>query len=166
MKAIRTYYLKKALKAHRTQIDYTGWTNVNNILILFDADADHPGDHLSILNHFSGIAPKVHYLVYAQTKKPKADLPANTYFKRDVSYIGRPTKAVFALLPEVDVLIDWTKKETSPNDFLAVASKAGFKIGVDRNLSCFNMVVKGKDNTAADVVNEILNYLKLINNDD
>lgn len=166
MKAIRTYYLEKALRAHRTQIDYTGWTNVNSVLILFDADAEHLGDHLSILKHFSDISPKVHHFVYAQTKKPKSDLPANTYFKRDVSYIGRPKKAIFNLLPEVDVLIDWTKKETSPNDFLAVASNAGFKIGVDRNLPCFDLVVKGKDNTATDVVNEILNYLKLINNDD
>ena len=163
MKVIRTYYLEKALRDHRDTIDYKGWPSVKTILVLFDENPERPSPHLSVLKHLEGIGPKIDHLVYSATKKPKENVPECTYFKGDVSYFGRPKKQILNQLAQADVLIDWTGQAQSPNDFLVATHAAGFKVGIDRDLPCFDLVVKGGNNAQDDIVNEIVNYLKLIN---
>ena len=167
MKFLRNYLLQLALNKHRTELSYKGWKNVSTIQVLFDEPKNSMPLVNNLVKRLEAEGKKVQVLHFKEEKKPKENSQRNTYYLSDVSYLGRPKKAVFSNYNQnTDVLIDWTKSEISPNDFLSANSNAGFKIGIDRSLACFDFTIKQNQMNAEQVTNEILKYLKMINHDD
>lgn len=164
---MRNFLLNRTLKKQSDQAKYNGFTAAKTILLVFDETALDPRPEIEELKTLLEKEGKqVVSIRFYQTKKPKENLPANTYFPADVTLARKPAKKVVANLPKtVDVLVDWTKGNPSPNDFISAAINAPLKLGVDRNLPCFALTIRGHGHMPGKVVEEIMKYLKLINHE-
>ncbi len=162
---MRSFLLNRSIKKHASPGQYVGWKRVQSIFILFD---EHEGEHRPEIDELQQVleneGKSVGLLKFASAKKPKENVPAATYFKADLNLTKKPKKHVAEMVPKsADVLIDWTKMPESPNDFLATDCNAGIKLGIDRSLPCFDITVSGQAFMPGKVIEEILKYLKLIN---
>lgn len=166
MRFLRNLLISRALKSHSTALVYKGWKNFKTVQILSDQPLETNKELNDLVKMLENEGRNVQLLNYNDIKKPKEGGAAQTYYSTDVSYLGRPKKAVFGIFnPNTDVLIDWTVAEESPNDFLSANSNSGFKIGIGRSLPCFDFTVKLSQESKDQVTNEILKYLKMINHD-
>lgn len=160
----RSYFLKKALSKANSGV-YKGWDDARDILIVYDQNSKEDGLFINKLSkRFETDQKKVHFIKFIEGKKPKENVPPNTYYKRDVTLCGKPKKAVVKGLDDsCDILVDWTKGEKSPNEFISIEMPAKFKVGINKQLPCFDMVVKNLDHEDDKIIEEILKYLKMIN---
>jgi hypothetical protein len=162
---LRKFLLKSALKAAPKQDVYAGWDAVKCVQLLFDVLPNQTRPEIDALQSVLKSEGKtVHTLIYHKGKKPKVNVGADMYFPTDLTLLRKPRKRVFERTAQnATVLIDWSTAATSPNDFLAIGSATSLKIGVGRNLPCFNITIAGQGNMPNKVIDELLKYLKMIN---
>ena len=164
---MRNFLLNRTLKKQPDQAKYNGFAAAKTVMLVFDETALEPRPEIEELkNLLEKEGKQVVPIRFYQAKKPKENLPPNTYFRADCALAKNPRKRVYNGLPSaVDVLIDWTKGNPSPNDFISARINAPLKLGVDRNLPCFALVIKGHGHMPGKVIEEIMKYIKLINHE-
>jgi hypothetical protein len=166
MKLFRTYFLNKAIKKAETSL-YIGWQKVETITILYDAKEDADCTFIStLISELEKDGKKTDLLNFAAIKRPKENPAPNTYYNQDVDIFGQPKKRVLQKHHwQMDVLINWTTMQDSPNDFILAGAKCGLKIGVGKSLDCCDLVIKDQGENRQKVINEILKCLKMINHE-
>lgn len=162
---MRNYLLHRALKKNTESTKYQGFLKLKTVLLVYDAEETETRKDVEQLRKaLTDAGKQVTLFCYRSGKKPKENVPKNTYFTADVNMLKKPTNRVVANIPNVvDVLIDWTKATVSPNDFLAATTKATLKIGINKNLPCFALAIQDRGNPKEKVIEEVMKYLKLIN---
>lgn len=162
---MRNFLLNWHLKKSSVPRQYIGWKKMKSVIIVYDVlDGDHRPEVFKLIELLKQEGKSVYILGYHYGKKPKENQPNDTYFKQDTTLIKSPKRQVRESLPgEVDLLIDWSKAPKSPNDFLTVRIKSGLKLGIDRNLPCFDITIKGHEFMPENVIEEVMKYIKLIN---
>jgi hypothetical protein len=162
---MRNYLLNRHIKKNNLTHKYLGWGQIKTIALVYDVlDGDHRPEVFELIDILKKEGKTIHLLGYHYGKKPKENPPTDTYFKQDTTLIRSPKRQVRESMPgEVDLLIDWSKAPTSPNDFLAARIKSGLKLGIDRNLPCFDITIKGHEFMPDKVIEEVMKYIKMIN---
>jgi len=162
---MRKYLLNKSLKAATASDGYAGFDAVSNVLVVYDLQPNEARPEIDELKKtLVALGKNVQLIGFKKERKPKEGAQASLYFSSDLTLIKKPGKKVLDTLPNsVDLLIDWTKEETSPNDFIASSTLAPLKVGIDRSLPCFAVVIQGYGHMPGKVIEEIIKYIKLIN---
>jgi hypothetical protein len=162
---MRNFLLNRYLKKNANVQDYVGWQAVKAIVLLYDVEQNGTRPEIGQLaDRLITEGKTLSILCFQEGKKPAENVPQHTFYKKDTTLFGSPKSAVRERLPQqADILIDWTKAPTSPNDFFAARIKSGLKLGVDRTLSCFDVTIQGRQSAPEMVIEEIVKYIKMIN---
>jgi hypothetical protein len=161
----RNFLIKRALKSAPKQDAYPGWEAVTHVQLLFEELPNQPRPEIEALrNALEKEGKKVETLIYHKGKKPKIDAPADTYYPNDLTLFRKPRKRIVSQTSQsASVLIDWSTTAKCPNDFVAIGNNALLKLGIGRNLPCFNITISTNGIMPEKVIAEILKYLKMIN---
>jgi len=164
---MRKFLLNKAFRANQNRKNYPGWRAAKEVQLLFDEIPHSPRPEIEALKSaLKKEGKRVDVMIYHNKLKPKAGALPDVYYLDEAMILKKPGQKITRRLnQDASVLIDWTLGKRCPNDFLAAESQAGLKIGIDRTLPCFDMVIAGHGNMPNKVIDEILKYLKMINNE-
>ena len=162
---VRNFLINRALKSAPEQCVYPGWEAVTHVQLLFDELPNQPRPEIEALqNALKKEGKTVQTLIYHKGKKPKLDAPVDRYYPKDLTLFRKPRKRIVAQTAQnATVLIYWSTIINSPNDFLAIGNNSLLKLGIGRNLPCFNITISANGIMPEKVIAEILKYVKMIN---
>jgi len=165
---IRNYSLKKLGKPSGEAAPYPGFLSVKRLAIVFEKG---PADEavLAFAEKLKTDGKHVAMLAYIPRKRKEITeyQPYEYFCKDDVNWYGKPNAEVLSnfIKQDFDVLISLNDKDQSPIQFLTVAGKANFTIGLkSSNLKVLDLQVARPDgDDFSPVFKEVDFYLRFIN---
>ncbi len=168
MKKIRDYALQKSRNISYRPADYPGFEKFKTMAIVFES-----GKQNSIIQDFArqmeAAGKEVQLLGYIpQKRKEILEPPAFDYFtKSEINWFGKPKSEEVTqfLNGTYQVFITLNESEESPVQFITVAAKADFVVGLSNGkVARIDLLVgAGKTHDYKAVFKEVEYYLKFIN---
>lgn len=165
---IRNYFLKKVGKNSDASSVYPGFASVKKLAIVFEkGGADQAV--LDFVKKLKAEGKDVELLAYIPRKRKEiTEQQSYEYFCKDeVNWYGKPSAEVLSAFTkqDFDVLISLNDKVESPIQFLTMAGKANFTIGLKSSgLKILDLQVARPDgDDFSPVFKEIDFYLRFIN---
>ncbi|WP_417603753.1 DUF6913 domain-containing protein [Owenweeksia hongkongensis] len=165
---IRNYSLKKLGKNAGANAAYPGFISVKRFAIVFEKGAADK-DVLDFAKKLKAEGKDVELLAYIPRKRKEiTEQQTYKYFcKDDVNWYGKPSAEVLStfIKQDFDVLISLNDKDQSPIQFLTIAGKANFTIGLKSStLKVLDLQVARPDgDDFSPVFKEVDFYLRFIN---
>lgn len=162
---IKKYFQRRVLSQPLPVANYLGWKQLKTCILLYSRPkSEIPANILALRDVLQKEGKEVFLFAHQSGKKPKENAPLDCYFGNDLNWMGMPKASVLSALPShVHLLINWSGAKDAPNAILAKMIVADFVVGINQNLSEQHIEINCNEEKTA--VNELLKYLKLINND-
>lgn len=168
---LRNYSLKKLEKQFGDNSNYSGFSKIKRIAIVFEQSESAERAVSDFVKKLTSEGKQLNMLTYIPKKRKEIlEYKAFDYFcKDDVNWYGKPKpEAVSGFTKEqYDVLITLNDK-TSPVQFITLSTKADFTVGLSSSdLSVLDLqVAKPENGDYASVFKEVDYYLRFINKAD
>lgn len=157
--------LQKELKAKPRKHQSINYDKASQIGLLFDGTELKIRD--AVLKYADNLKKKgkqVKLLSYIDNKLDNAEFAFDTFSKKDLDWLYRPTKSkkVEAFIrKEFDLLLSLDLDERLPLQYIAAKSAARFRVGpITNNLDCFELMIDlGKQRDIPKLTQQIGIYL-------
>ncbi len=169
MKKIRDYMLQKSRNIAYRPADYPGFEKLKTMAIVFES-GKQDGAIQDFAKRMQAAGKEVKLLGYIPQKRKEIQTPPDfSHFTKDeVSWYGKPKSDDVKQLLEgtYQVFITLNEKEESPVQFVTVAAKADFVVGLSNGkVARIDLLVgSGESHDYKAVFKEVEYYLKFINN--
>lgn len=156
----------KKLIANLSSRKFEGLDKAKSLLVLFRNETSEKSSLVKSLEiKFSKYDLKIDFIGYLPIKLEKGAKSITGYFyKNQLNWLGFPNEAIAQDLTnkEYDVIIDLDEELESPNNFILLSTKAGIRVGINKQKNIYDLTVEKATNSEVSLVNEIEFYLKNI----
>ncbi len=168
MKKIRDYALQKSRNISYRPADYPGFEKLKSVAIVFESGKQDE-TIMSFAKQMKTEGKEVHLLGFIPQKRKEMQSPPEfSHFTKDeVNWYGKPKSEEVTqfLNGTYQVFITLNEREESPIQFVTVAAKADFVVGLSNGkVARIDLLVgTGKTHDYKAVFKEVEYYLKFIN---
>jgi hypothetical protein len=168
MKKIRDYMLQKSRNIAYRPLDYPGFEKLKSMALVFESGKQDE-TILSFAKQMKAAGKEVELLGYIPRKRKEIQSPPefNHFTKTEVNWYGKPKSGDVKQFLEgtYQVFITLNEREESPIQFVTVAAKADFVVGLSNGkVARIDLLVGSGENYDYNAVfKEVEYYLKFIN---
>lgn len=168
MKKIRDYMLQKSRNIAYRPVDYPGFEKLKTIAIVFES-GKQDDTVKQFARQMEAAGKEVKLLGYIPKKRKEIQTPPdfNHFTKDEVSWFGKPKSEDVKQFLEgtYQVFITLNEREESPIQFVTVAAKADFVVGLSNGkvARIALLVGSGESHDYKTVFKEVEYYLRFIN---
>ncbi len=168
MKKIRDYMLQKSRNIAYRPADYPGFEKLKSVAIVFES-GQQDDTIMAFAKQIKAAGKEVELLGYIPRKRKEIQSPPDFYHftKDEVSWFGKPKSDDVKqfLNGTYQVFITLNERVESPIQFVTVAAKADFAVGLSNGkVARIDLLVgSGENHDYKAVFKEVEYYLKFIN---